>query len=110
MWAGKRYTIQNQINSGDFLDLAEPEPHSETGPGGTGSREGTAALNLGFAASVGGCPHICQAHSPGFLPKERRKERSSEERREEGEGGEEEERGRRTSLRPQHHVQHRESS
>ena len=32
----KSYTTQNKINSQGLLDLAEPEPRSLTGPGGTG--------------------------------------------------------------------------
>lgn len=45
-----------------------------TGPGGRGSRrrDGCLPLNVDFAASAQGWPHICHAHSPGSLPKKRR--------------------------------------
>lgn len=43
---------------------------------------GAAALNVVFTASAQGWPYICHAHSPGYLPGERRKEKK--ERRREG--------------------------
>lgn len=44
---------------------------------------GAAALTVDFTASAQGWPHICQAHSPGYLPKKRKKERRREDRRRE---------------------------
>lgn len=74
-------------------------------PGGTqaqawGAQEagGSAALKVGPAASAQGWPHTCHAHSPGSLPKKRRKGGRSEARREEGERGDEDRGGRNSEI------------
>lgn len=127
-WAvqsGKSYTAQNRINSRGLRDLAEPEPHSVSGPGGTGKGRRGSCPGCGLCCFSLRLPHICYARSPGYLPKERRKEARREGKggrkkgKEEGRKGEREKRkdrgerwgkGRqREILRSQKHAHHGDS-
>ena len=75
------WTWQNQS-----LAQSQAQEAQQAGAGG-----GRAARNVDFAASAQGWPHICHAHSAGYLPKKRRREGRKEGREQRKEGGGEEE-------------------
>ena len=89
-WAvqsGKSYIAQNRINSRGLRDLAEPEPHSVTGPGGTGRGGGAAALDVDFTTSAQGCLTSVMPTALAICQRKGGRKEGGREGRREGEGG-----------------------